>query len=154
MMKLNIVLSDYWRRQGAALDAEIDASFIESVCGRRVAGHAPAPVPQFFSCTDVAQSFYSILIAMRLVKSLSAITVAASILAALCHDLDHPGTRTSTRRTSGQEFWSVWKSTAASTPSSRRRARNDSVERRGTSRHAIEQRQVDALMSFSTSRAT
>ena len=70
----------------------------------------PHPYHNFSHATDVAQSFYSILIATRLVKSLDAITVAASILAALCHDLDHPGYTNQYQENERTEFWlrPVW----------------------------------------------
>ena len=65
----------------------------------------PHPYHNFSHATDVAQSFYSILIATRLVKSLDPITVAASILAALCHDLDHPGYTNQYQENERTEFW-------------------------------------------------
>ena len=65
----------------------------------------PHPYHNFSHATDVAQSFYSILIATRLVKSLDAITVATAILAALCHDLDHPGYTNQYQENERTEFW-------------------------------------------------
>ena len=65
----------------------------------------PHPYHNFSHATDVAQSFYSILIATRLVRSLDPVTVAASILAALCHDLDHPGYTNQYQENERTEFW-------------------------------------------------
>ena len=81
-MKLNIIRCS--RKLQGALDSEIDASFIESVRGD-VWQDMPAPVHNFSHTTDVAQ--VSIPILMRAFSEESrCVTVAASILAALCHD--------------------------------------------------------------------
>ena len=74
---------------------------LKAFCRRRVAGHAPAPVPQFFSCygcrAELLFHFDSDAFSQESRRNYR----RASILAALCHDLIIPGTRTSTRRTSG-----------------------------------------------------
>jgi hypothetical protein len=127
-MKLNIVLRLLENCKVPAT-LKLSPATLKAFAGDVWQDMHPHPYHNFSHATDVAQSFYSILIATRLVKSLDAITVAASILAALCHDLDHPGYTNQYQENERTEFSSVWKSTRAS---GARRGRPGSVERRGT----------------------
>ena len=116
-MKLNIVLR-LLENCKVPSTLKLSPATLKAFAGDVWQDMHPHPYHNFSHATDVAQSFYSILIATRLVKSLDAITVAASILAALCHDLDHPGYTNQYQENERTELWSVWKSTRASGASS------------------------------------
>ncbi|KAH8076718.1 3',5'-cyclic-nucleotide phosphodiesterase [Aureococcus anophagefferens] len=49
------------------------------------------PYHNFSHVTDVTQYLYTLLLATHLAKRLRPIELAASFIAAVCHDLDHPG---------------------------------------------------------------
>ena len=50
------------------------------------------PYHNFAHVTDVTQYLYTLLLATHLAKRLRPIELAAAFVAAVCHDLDHPGT--------------------------------------------------------------
>lgn len=49
------------------------------------------PYHNFAHVTDVTQYLYTLLLATHLAKRLQPIELAAAFIAAVCHDLDHPG---------------------------------------------------------------
>ena len=103
-MKLNIVLR-LLENCKVLSTLKLSPATLKAFAGDVWQDMHPHPYHNFSHATDVAQSFYSILIATRLVKSLDAITVATAILAALCHDLDHPGYTNQYQENERTEFW-------------------------------------------------